>query len=76
MANQTNLLPLNAAVEAVKAGEHGRCQKVGKTSKMAADEIASILYDIRSRSNPNSQRAGASKQIGFECEPDVCSNVS
>lgn len=59
LANQTNMLSLNAAVEAVRAGEHGKgfgvvaaeIRKLADQSKKSAEKINQLVFAIQSAIN-------------------------
>ncbi|MDJ0557383.1 MAG: methyl-accepting chemotaxis protein [Microcoleaceae cyanobacterium MO_207.B10] len=59
LANQTNMLALNASVEAVRAGEHGKgfgvvaveIRKLADESRKSAEKINSLIIDIQNATN-------------------------
>ncbi len=59
VANQTNMLSLNASVEAVRAGEHGKgfgvvaveIRKLADESRKSAEKINSLIIDIQNATN-------------------------
>jgi hypothetical protein len=58
-ANETKMLAMNAAVEAVRAGEHGRgfsvlsveIRKLAEESKRSAERINSLVADVQKATN-------------------------